>query len=191
MLEYNPYRINAADLEQIYRSFRYGPMLEVLMLDERSYRGPNSPNRQVALDDESAFLGRAQLDWQERAGALDRDVEGPRKRHADLAGRTGRERRRAEGMVRSVGQRRRRPTVRPRARDRCGNVRTERSRPHLRSRHPLREHSAVLAQNRPPSEGMQYFGIAKIVGQTRAMIVSLHDYTGKPLFSTRIEPEAG
>ena len=37
------------------------------MLDERSYRGPNTPNRQAALDDESAFLGAAQLRWLKQA----------------------------------------------------------------------------------------------------------------------------
>ena len=30
------------DPERIYRSFRYGPSLEVFLLDQRSYRGPNS-----------------------------------------------------------------------------------------------------------------------------------------------------
>ncbi len=33
------------------------------MLDERSYRGPNSPNRQTALNDDAAFLGAAQMRW--------------------------------------------------------------------------------------------------------------------------------
>src|SRR5262249_16099631 len=68
MLEYNPYRFDPIDPERIYRSFAYGPSLEVFMLDERRYRGPNTPNRQTALDDESAFLGAAQLRW--RKGAL-------------------------------------------------------------------------------------------------------------------------
>jgi alkaline phosphatase D len=36
------------------------------MLDERSYRGPNSPNRQSALGEDSAFLGAAQLSWLKR-----------------------------------------------------------------------------------------------------------------------------
>ena len=37
------------------------------MIDERSYRGPNTPNRQAVLDDESAFLGTAQLRWLKQA----------------------------------------------------------------------------------------------------------------------------
>lgn len=63
MLEYNPFRINRDDPEQIYRSFQFGPLLDVFMLDERSYRGPNTANRQTRLDAESAFLGKAQTEW--------------------------------------------------------------------------------------------------------------------------------
>jgi alkaline phosphatase D len=63
MFEYNPMRFDAADPERIYRSFDFGPMLEVLMIDERSYRGPNTPNRQSRLDAESAFLGPEQMRW--------------------------------------------------------------------------------------------------------------------------------
>ena len=41
--------------------------LEVFMLDERSYRGPNTPNRQTMLDEDAAFLGAAQLRWLKQA----------------------------------------------------------------------------------------------------------------------------
>ncbi|KWK59657.1 alkaline phosphatase D family protein [Burkholderia stagnalis] len=63
MFEYNPFRINQQDPEQIYRSFAFGPLLDVFMLDERSYRGRNSPNRQAWLDADSAFLGAQQSAW--------------------------------------------------------------------------------------------------------------------------------
>ncbi|MEV8470982.1 alkaline phosphatase D family protein [Ralstonia sp. UNC404CL21Col] len=63
MFEYNPFRFNPIDPEQIYRAFQYGPLLDVFMLDERSYRGRNSPNRQTRLDADSAFLGPAQAAW--------------------------------------------------------------------------------------------------------------------------------
>ena len=63
LFEYNPMRSDPADPERVYRAFSYGPSLEVFMLDERSYRGPNSPNRQSTLDDASAFIGQAQLAW--------------------------------------------------------------------------------------------------------------------------------
>ncbi|SAL63851.1 Alkaline phosphatase D precursor [Caballeronia terrestris] len=63
MFEYNPFRINQLDPEQVYRGFQFGPLLDVFMLDERSYRGPNSPNRQTKLDAESQFLGPQQAAW--------------------------------------------------------------------------------------------------------------------------------
>lgn len=63
MFEYNPFRINPLDPEQVYRGFQFGPLLDVFMLDERSYRGPNSPNRQTQLDRASAFLGAQQAAW--------------------------------------------------------------------------------------------------------------------------------
>ena len=52
---------------RVYRTLSYGPHLDVFMLDERSYRGPNSPNRQTELGDEAAFLGSEQLRWLKRA----------------------------------------------------------------------------------------------------------------------------
>jgi alkaline phosphatase D len=62
-LDYLPLRFNADDPERVYRAFNYGPLLDVLMLDERSYRGPNTPNRQTAINDESVFLGSEQINW--------------------------------------------------------------------------------------------------------------------------------
>jgi alkaline phosphatase D len=66
-LDYQPLRVDAIDRERIYRSWRYGPALEIFALDMRSYRGPNSPNRQTALGEDSAILGAAQVDWLKRA----------------------------------------------------------------------------------------------------------------------------
>jgi alkaline phosphatase D len=66
-LEYLPLRLNPQDPERIYRAFNYGPSLEVFMIDERSYRGPNSPNRQEASSAATAFLGMPQLRWLKRA----------------------------------------------------------------------------------------------------------------------------
>jgi alkaline phosphatase D len=65
-LDYLPLRFNADDPERIYRAYNYGPLLDVLMLDERSYRGPNTPNRQPAMSDETVFLGSAQMAWIKR-----------------------------------------------------------------------------------------------------------------------------
>ena len=62
-LDYMPIRFNQSDIERIYRAFNYGPLVDVLMLDERSYRGPNTQNKQTTMSDETAFLGNAQLSW--------------------------------------------------------------------------------------------------------------------------------
>ncbi|NDD62918.1 MAG: alkaline phosphatase [Acidobacteria bacterium] len=61
--DYLPLRPDRYDPERIYRAFAWGPSLEVLMLDERSYRGPNTANLQTVMSDETAFLGRPQIDW--------------------------------------------------------------------------------------------------------------------------------
>jgi alkaline phosphatase D len=62
-LDYLPIRFNGDDPERIYRANSYGPSLEVLMIDERSYRGPNTANNQTATSDETIFLGSPQLNW--------------------------------------------------------------------------------------------------------------------------------
>jgi alkaline phosphatase D len=66
-LEYLPLRINPIESERIYRSWRHGPALEIFALDMRTYRGPNSANRQTTANEESAILGGAQVEWLERA----------------------------------------------------------------------------------------------------------------------------
>ena len=67
MFEYNPFRISALDSERVYRSLSYGPLLEVFMLDERSYRGPNTRNLQTEGSARTAFLGEEQVLWQKHA----------------------------------------------------------------------------------------------------------------------------
>jgi len=62
-LEYQPLRWEARDPERIYRSYRYGPLLELFFLDQRSYRGPNSPNRQPEPGEGTAFHGPEQMRW--------------------------------------------------------------------------------------------------------------------------------
>jgi alkaline phosphatase D len=62
-LEYTPTRLHPDDPERIYRSFNFGSLLEIFMLDMRSYRGANSPNRQPTASEVTAFLGNAQVRW--------------------------------------------------------------------------------------------------------------------------------
>ena len=62
-MEYTPIRFDRNDPEKIYRSYKYGSNLEVFMLDKRSYRGPNTANRQQLASAETAFLGNSQVRW--------------------------------------------------------------------------------------------------------------------------------
>jgi len=65
--DYIPIRRNPDDGERIYRNFAWGPLVEVFVLDLRSYRGPNSANRDDERGPRSAFLGEEQLAWLQRA----------------------------------------------------------------------------------------------------------------------------
>jgi len=60
--EYTPSRIEPTD-ERIYRSFSFGPQMDVFFLDMRTYRGPNSANMQETMSDDTAFLGAEQVAW--------------------------------------------------------------------------------------------------------------------------------
>ncbi len=63
-LEYAPMRpFDVREAQRVYRRYSYGPLLELFVLDMRSYRGPNSANLQTMPSDATAFLGREQLDW--------------------------------------------------------------------------------------------------------------------------------
>jgi len=63
-LEYAPMRYHGIEeSERVYRRIPYGPLLEVFVLDMRSYRGANGPNRQERPGPDAAFLGKAQLAW--------------------------------------------------------------------------------------------------------------------------------
>ena len=65
--DYMPVRWGSAAWPRLYRSFRYGPALEVFRIDMRSYRGPNSANRQAQPGPETAFLGTEQVRWLKQA----------------------------------------------------------------------------------------------------------------------------
>lgn len=48
---------------RIYRKLSYGPMLDIVVLDMRSYRSGNDDNLAPTPEARTAFLGQAQLDW--------------------------------------------------------------------------------------------------------------------------------
>jgi alkaline phosphatase D len=62
-IEYNPLPITADDPERIFRMVSSGPLVDVFALDFRSYRGPNTANRQATLSDESRIMGAPQAQW--------------------------------------------------------------------------------------------------------------------------------
>jgi alkaline phosphatase D len=49
---------------RVHRVVRYGPLLDVFVIDMRTYRNANSPSRQA--DDDQGILGREQLEWLKR-----------------------------------------------------------------------------------------------------------------------------
>ena len=67
MFEFTPLRPNPVESERVYRLARRGPLLDVFMLDMRSYRGPNGENRQTELTDDARILGAEQVRWLKRS----------------------------------------------------------------------------------------------------------------------------
>ena len=64
--EYMPTRQSMTDTGRIYRKISYGPLLDIFMLDMRSYRGPNLNHLKSMTGPETAILGAAQLAWLKR-----------------------------------------------------------------------------------------------------------------------------
>jgi alkaline phosphatase D len=65
--ECNPVRPHPTHPQRIYRRIPYGPLLELFVIDLRSYRGPNTHNRQPVAGPDTAFLGEDQLQWLQSA----------------------------------------------------------------------------------------------------------------------------
>ena len=59
-LEYAPMRLSQ---DRIYRKIPYGPLLDVFVIDLRTYRGPNTFNRQEQASAETTYLGQRQISW--------------------------------------------------------------------------------------------------------------------------------
>lgn len=66
-MEYHPLPWDPATPGRIWRSVSMGPLAEVFLLDMRTHRGPNSPNRQRDPGPETAFLGSDQVRWLKQA----------------------------------------------------------------------------------------------------------------------------
>ena len=64
--EFMPMRETPAEPGRIYRKIPYGPLLDVFMLDMRSYRGPNGNAAPGPYGPASHLLGPKQLAWLKR-----------------------------------------------------------------------------------------------------------------------------
>lgn len=80
--EMYPIRTSAQEPGRIYRTIHYGPLVDVFMLDERSYRGPNGDNLQTSYG-RGLFhrSGPARL-AEARTVGIEGALEGDRIRHA-------------------------------------------------------------------------------------------------------------
>jgi alkaline phosphatase D len=62
-LEHYPIALDAGTDSRIYRRVPFGPLVDVFALDMRSYRGPNSENRQSRPGPDTVFMAVGQLLW--------------------------------------------------------------------------------------------------------------------------------
>jgi alkaline phosphatase D len=65
--EFTPTRITPAESGRVYRKISYGPLLDVFMLDMRSYRGPNARSESKEYVAANYLLGPDQMRWFKRA----------------------------------------------------------------------------------------------------------------------------
>ncbi len=72
--EYCPLAHRADAPGRIYRRLNQGPNLDIFMVDSRSYRGKNGPNREEQIGPKSAFYGIEQLAWLCRSLAESRSI---------------------------------------------------------------------------------------------------------------------
>jgi alkaline phosphatase D len=237
LFEFLPIRRHPGEPGRVYRRFAYGPLVELFVVDLRSYRGPNSANRQPAPGPETAILGGAQRRWLERALAASRATwkvvacdmpvglvvpdRGPRGEaffeavaNGDPGAPLGREHEVA-ALLRAV----KRAGVR--------NVVWVTADVHYAAAHhyaperaaftdflpfwefvagpmhagtfgpnaldatfgpEVRFASAAPRPNRPPSDGLQFYGTLDVDPRTRALTAGLHDVAGRRLWSVELAP---
>jgi alkaline phosphatase D len=231
--EYTPIASTVESTERIYRSFRYGPALEIFRLDERSYRGANTPGRESDTTP-TPWLGESQSRWLKESlrdstatwkiivSDMPLGLIVPDGKNVDAAANgdgppTGREREVADilGYLKAVGVK---------------NVIWLTADVHYAAAHfydperaqfknfdsfwefvggplhagtfgpnklddtfgPEAKFVSVpegLKPNRPPTEGLQFFGQVKLDGETEALTVSLHNLVGAKLYSVELIPE--
>jgi alkaline phosphatase D len=65
--EFTPTRMTPSESGRVYRKISYGPLLDVFMLDMRSYRGPNTRSESKEYVAANYLLGPDQMSWFKRA----------------------------------------------------------------------------------------------------------------------------
>jgi alkaline phosphatase D len=65
--EYSPMRPAFIGEDKVYRKYSFGPLLEVFLLDMRSYRAGNNYNLQASQSSETDYLGAPQIAWLKRS----------------------------------------------------------------------------------------------------------------------------
>ena len=228
-------RFEPSDPERIYRATRFGPLVDIFGFDMRSYRGPNSTNRQTVLSDESAILGASQVEWLKRRLAGSRAtwkiiasdmplsltvVDGPlfeAVANGDHGGPLGRELEIAS-LLRFIRDRRIRNVVFVTGDVHyCAAHHYDPSRASFTEFHPFWEFVAGPAhagtygpaeldrtfgpevkfigippgmkQNRPPSDGFQFFGTLRASAKTQTLTVRLVNSEGKELYKVELPAE--
>ena len=236
--EYNPVPMQGDDPERVYRSVPYGPAVDVFALDMRSYRGPNSENRQPVLDEASMLMGGGQIaqlkarlaasraTWKVVAsdmpiGVIVRDGQSfyEAVANAENGVPLGRELEMAD-LLRFIRDRRIRNVVWVTGDVHyCAAHHYDPTRARFTEFDPFWEFVAGplnagtfgpneldatfgpevkfngvppgMKGNRPPSDGLQFFGTMKIDGRTRAMTVQLHDLSGRAIYSVELPSRGG
>ncbi|KGJ18253.1 alkaline phosphatase D family protein [Paracoccus sanguinis] len=61
--EMTPISYTPAEPGRVYRKIAYGPLLDIFMLDLRSYRDANDAGMQTEAGDGTTLLGAAQIEW--------------------------------------------------------------------------------------------------------------------------------
>ncbi|HBB35296.1 MAG TPA: alkaline phosphatase [Cyanobacteria bacterium UBA8803] len=234
-LEYMPIRFHGSDPKRIFRSFNYGPSLDIFMLDQRSYRGPNSPNRQPEASAETAFLGNEQVRWLKQQlqttkatwkviasdmpiGLVVRDGKTNFENLANGDGSAlGRELELAD-LLRFIKQNIIRNVVwltadvhyaaahyydpaKAQFTDfnpfwefvtgplHAGNFGPNELDNTFGPQIKFQSIPPNIKPNRPPSDGLQFFGTVKIDSTTEVMTVTIHDLEGKTLYKVDLMPE--
>ena len=232
-LEYAPIR-NEAGRGGICRALRYGPSMDVFVLDLRAFRGPNSGNRQATLTPAARILGAEQLRWLEGGLASSRatwkviasdlplGLVIPDGEHfeaianGDAGAPLGREHEIAH-LLTHIAQRKVRNVVWLTADVHYAaahHYHPERAA--FKGFDPFWEfvagplHAGTflptpldatfgpevkfvsvppgMKPNRPPSEGLQFFGRGQVAAGSEVQTVSLHDRDGRELYSVDLEP---